>query len=241
MADPLEMELQETNKYFLQIESTMHDAMKFYSTLVLGVITASIALASMEVKAASSGAPSLITTQAQKMRWLGFLWFVFAAIGYLTLLYFLELRIRKVKMIDRLSAIRDYLAARERGNVETLLRNDALFITGVSWSPPYLRRPCGEWYLMLYLCILNAMGIGFFIWAFQWLTIGWLFAAGVAAFLWQFWTVTAWAYEEDAKRAVKFGESKYTFLPHEDVPGFFKIFDRIARTIEAMIRWKRGK
>src|SRR5262245_36652218 len=131
MADPLEIELQETNKYFLQIESTMHDAMKFYSTLVLGVITASIALASMEVKDALSTAPSLITSQSHKMRWLGFLWLVFAAIGYLTLLYFLELRIRKVKMIDRLAAIRDYLATREHGAVEALFRNDALFITGV--------------------------------------------------------------------------------------------------------------
>src|SRR5438309_9811597 len=129
MADPLEIELQETNKYFLQIESTMHDVIKFYSTLVLGVITASIALASMEVKAASSGAPSLIATQVQKMRWLGFLWLVFAAIGYLTLLYFLELRIRKVKMIDRLSSILYYLALRESGIAETLLRNDALILT----------------------------------------------------------------------------------------------------------------
>ena len=241
MADPLEMELQETNKYFLQIESTMHDATKFYSTLVLGVITASIALASMEVKAASSGAPSLITTQVQKMRWLGFLWLVFAAIGYLTLLYFLELRIRKVKMIDRLSSIRDYLATRDRGSVETLLRNEAIFITGVPWSPPYLRRPCGEWYLMLYLCILNAVGIGFFVWAFQWLTIGWLVAVGAAAFLWQFWTVTAWAYREDANRTAKFGESKYVFLPHKDVPGLFKIFDKIAGAMEAIIRWNSKK
>jgi len=239
MADPLEMELQETNKYFLQIESTMHDAMKFYSTLVLGVITASIALASMEVKAASSGAPSLITTQAQKMRWLGFLWLVFAGIGYLTLLYFLELRIRKVKMIDRLSSIRDYLATRERGAVETLLRNDALFITGVTWSPPHLRRPCGEWYLMLYLCMLNAVAVGFFVWACQWLPIGWIIVVSLATFLWQFWTITAWAYGEDAKRAAKFGESKYTFLPHKDVPGLFMIFDKIASAIESIITWTR--
>jgi len=241
MADPLEMELQETNKYFLQIESTMHDAMKFYSTLVLGVITASIALASMDVKAASSAAPSLITTQAQKMRWLGFLWLVFAAIGYLTLLYFLELRIRKIKMIDRLAAIRDYLATRDAGAVASLLRNDALFITGVLRSPPYLRRPCGEWYLMLYLCILNAVGISFFVWAFQWLAIGWLLGMGVVAFLWQFWTVTAWAYKEDTSRSAKFGERNYTFLPHGEVPGLFKIFDLVAAAIEGMIRWAHRK
>jgi len=233
------MELQETNKYFLQIESTMHDAMKFYSTLVLGVITASIALASMEVKTVSSGVPSLITTQAQKMRWLGFLWLVFAAIGYLTLLYFLELRIRKVKMTDRLASIRDYLATREGGAVETLLRNDALFITGVRWSPPHLRRPCGEWYLMLYLCMLNAVAVGFFAWAFQWLPIGWLIVVSVSAFLWQFGTITASAYGEDAKRAAKFGQSEYTFLPHKDVPGLFTIFDKIASAMEGIIRWTR--
>jgi len=150
---------------------------------------------------------------------------VFAAIGYLTLLYFMELRIRKVKMIDRLSSIRDYLATRESGAAETLLRNDALFITGVPWSPPYLRRPCGEWYLMLYLCMLNAVAVGFFAWAFQWLQVGWLVVVGVAAFLWQFWTVTAWAYDEDSKREAKFGQSKYAFLPHKDVPGLFTIFD----------------
>jgi hypothetical protein len=235
------MELQETNKYFLQIESTMYDAMKFYSTLVLGVITASIALASMEVEAASSGTPSLITTQVQKMRWLGFLWLVFAAIGSLTRLYFLELRIRKIRMIDRLAAIRDYLATRDGGAVATLLTNDAVFITGVLRSSPYLTRPSGEWYLMLYLCILNVVGIGFFVWAFQWLPIGWLLAVGLAAFLWQFWTVTAWAYEEDTTRAAKFGERKYTFLPHGKVPGLFKIFNLIARAIEGMIGWKRGK
>ena len=58
MADPLELEFQETQKYFLQIEATMHDVMKFYSTLVLGVITASIALASM-VMQTGSGLPTL--------------------------------------------------------------------------------------------------------------------------------------------------------------------------------------
>lgn len=239
MADPLEVELQETNKYFLQIESTMHDAMKFYSTLVLGVITASIALASMEVKSAASGTPTLIPTEAQKMKWLGFLWLVFAAIGYLTLLYFLELRVRKIKMIDRLAAIRDYLATRDHGAVETLLRNDAVFITGVLKSPPYLRRPCGEWYLMLYLCILNATAVGFFVWAFRWLPIGWLVVVGVAAFLWQFWTVTVWAYREDMKRATKYGQSTYNFLPHREVMGPFKVFDLIAGAIEGAIQWKR--
>jgi hypothetical protein len=238
MTDPLEIELQETNRYFLQIESTMHDAMKFYSTLVLGVMTASIALASMEV----SDAPlSLIATRAQKMRWLGFLWLVFTAIGYLTLLYFLELRIRKVKMIDRLSAIRDYLAAREHGSAEALLRNQALFITGVRRAPPYLRRPCGEWYLMLYLCILNATGFAFFVWAFQWLVIGWLVVIGVTAFLAQFWTVTAWAFKEDTKRSQTFGESEYSFLPHREVPALFKVFNGIAMAIEVIIRWMRRR
>lgn len=144
-------------------------------------------------------------------------------------------------MIDRLAAIRDYFATREHGAVGTLLRNDSVFITGVLKSPPYLRRPCGEWYLMLYLCILNATAVGFFAWAFQWLPIWCLVVVGVGAFLWQFWTVTAWAHKEDVKRAEKFGQSTYNFLPHREVVGVFKIFDLIAGAIEGVIEWKREK
>jgi hypothetical protein len=142
-------------------------------------------------------------------------------------------------MIDRLSSIRDYLASRDRGAVEPLLRNDALFITGVTSSPPHLRRLCGEWYLMLYLCMLNAVAVGFFAWAFQWLPIGWLVVASVVAFLWQFWTITTSAYDEDVKHAAKFGQSKYSFLSHKDVPGLFTVFDKIATAIEGIIIWAR--
>src|SRR5438132_812538 len=159
MADPLEIELQETNRYFLQIESTMHDVVKFYSTLVLGVITASIALAEMEAK--TTGGKTLIPSGASKLRWLGFLWLMFAGIGYLLLRYFFELRVRKIKMIDRLAATREYLAGRDGGTIAAWLNNTEIFITGVKHSPPYLRRPCGEWYLMLYLSAVNAVAIGF--------------------------------------------------------------------------------
>lgn len=64
---------------------------------------------------------------------------------------------------------------------------------------------------------------------------------GVGAFLWQFWTVTAWAHKEGVKRAEKFGQSTYNFLPHREVVGAFKIFDLIAGAIEGVIEWKRKK
>jgi len=64
-------------------------------------------------------------------------------------------------------------------------------------------------------------------------------AIGLAAFLWQFCTVTAWAYEENTTRAAKFGERKYIFLPHGKVAGLSKLFNLIARAIEGMIGWKR--
>jgi len=50
---------------------------------------------------------------------------------------------------------------------------------------------------MLYLCILNATAVGFFAWVFQWMPIWCLVVVGVGAFLWQFWTATAWAHKED--------------------------------------------
>lgn len=228
MADPLELEFQETQKYFLQIEGTMHDIIKFYSTIVLAVVTASIALASMQGP-----------TEQAKLKWLSILWLALAATGYLILLYFFELRIRKVKMIDRMAAIREYFANREHGSIEGWLRNDAVFITTVPKSPPYLRRPSGEWYLMLYLSALNSTAAAFVAWglAFHWIGSLWAIVGGaLVIFFGQFWTVTASAHKQDLDRARRFGQSTYSFLPDREVPFLLKPFDWVACAIEGVTR-----
>src|SRR5262249_43960170 len=101
--------------------------------------------------------------------------------------------------------------------------------------------PCGEWYLMLYLCATNAGAIVFALWAMRIVPDpSFLVAVGLVIFVIQFWTVTAHTYEEDLDREHAFGTPLYSFLPHGRRLGVFKIFDIAARGIERTVRWRRG-
>jgi hypothetical protein len=217
----------------------MHDVTKFYTTLLLGLITASIALVSLG--AGTSTTSMSKTLQPIKLEWLGILWLGFVTVGFLELHYFMELRIRKIKMVDRIVAIRELFSNIASDLVKGLLQDKLLFITGIRQSPPYLRRPSGEWYLILYICALNATALVFSIWALA-LFPGWpgwiAVLGGGIAFVLQYWSITARAYHEDLRRAKNYGPSNYSYLSHGDVALVFKPFNFLAHCCEMYLSWK---
>lgn len=241
LASFLNLEYQETHKYFLQIESTMHDVLKFYSVSLLGLISVSVALAQF-LLGDGAEVPLHATLTA--------LWSVFTVVGFLQLHYYLELRIRKIKMVEQLAAIRDsYLGSSP--NLRGLIR----LIPSVRKSPPFLRRPSAEWYSVLYFCAANA-GVGVF--AFFSANREWDFlpdglgpgqttrslifsAIGLALFLYQFYSATALAHVEDLKRESEVGPSQYDLFAHDSVPHLFWPLNWIARVIEAYTRHKRTR
>lgn len=229
----LELEHQEASKLVQEAEATMHDLIKFYTTLFLGLITASIALVSLTKP-----------PQSIRLDWLGILWLGFFTVGILELNYFMELRIRKIKMVDRIVYIRELFSNIAGDPVKASLRNQLLFITGIKYSPPYLRRPSAEWYLVLYICALNATALGFSVWTLNIFTTWSLQLAvwgSVLMFILQYWSITAKAWSEDLRRTKEFGPSTYTYLPHRDVALVFRPFNFLAHCCEKYVSWRRAK
>lgn len=237
----LNLEYQETHRYFLQIESTMHDVLKFYSVSLLALISVSVGLAEFVL-----GGDSEVPLYAI----LAGLWFVFTVVGLLELHYYVELRIRKIKMVEQLAAIRDhYLGSND--NLTRLLR----LIPSVSESPPFLRRPSAEWYSVLYFCAANTgvLVFGLFSADKEWqffpdpfgpsgsATALVLLAFGLVSFLYQFYSATASAFVEDLKREGEVGKSQYRLFPHDQVPHLFAPMNLAARAIESYVRRKRGR
>lgn len=237
----LNLEYQETHRYFLQIESTMHDLLKFYTVSLLGLISVSVALAEFVFQDGAE-VPLWATLAA--------LWFVFAVVGLLQLHYYVELRIRKIKMVEQLAAIRDHYL-RPHKHLAHLLR----LIPSVPKSPPFLRRPSAEWYSVLYYCAANT-GVALFAifsldkeWGFLRDLVGprytasalILSACALALFLYQFCSVTALAYGQDLKREQEVGESQYDLFVHGEVPRVFQVINWVACRTEAFVRCRHRK
>lgn len=235
----LNLEYQETHRYFLQIESTMHDVLKFYSVSLLALISVSVALAEFVLQE---------DTDVPLHAILAGLWFVFTVVGLLELHYYVELRIRKIKMVEQLAAIRDHYLG-SSGGLARLRR----LIPSVSKSPPFLRRPSAEWYSVLYFCAANT---GVSVFALVSANREWqlfpdpfgppgtataliLLGFGLVMFLYQFYSATASAFVEDLKREREVGKSQYDLFAHDQVPHLFKLLNLLARAIESYVRHKR--
>jgi len=155
---------------------------------------------------------------------------------------YLELRIRKIKMIEQLARIRKFWQEKYED-----ISDNFILISGIEKSPPYLRIGCSEWYsllfLSLWLAISAALTIYFFcdiivnrkcndiyhsfIFTNPITTIIFTIILIIIIFLWSYCKIMRIAIYYDAKRKHDFiVENRYNLLEHrgENLGWIFKPF-----------------
>jgi diadenosine tetraphosphate (Ap4A) HIT family hydrolase len=74
---------------------------------------------------------------------------LFFGIVYFGLFVYLELRVRKVKMLEQIAVIRGKIKTDEPA-----IADNFILITDLAQCPPYLRTGSSEWYTVIFLCLL---------------------------------------------------------------------------------------
>ena len=70
-----------------------------------------------------------------------------------------ELRVRKIRTLEEMAAIRDrYNELGKEIGID--LSKRLKMVTSVASSPPFLRRPCEDWYTVILMSFVNAVALG---------------------------------------------------------------------------------
>jgi len=210
--DFLTKEFEQSWGYQQHIESQMVNHLRFYVTLLLGIVSASIAIAKF-------GAITTFPT----LGLISILFLVFFFVGNVLRIVYVQLRIRKILSIENLNNIREYFHKEFPA-----ISNVGVFPTLQKKSPPYLRKASAEWNTLIFIVIMNSLSL----WAFsvlvnyQWnqfldhLNWTWLILiflpVYIVAFMLQFRSFTVQCYKEDRKREGRIGKSKYDLFDERD-------------------------
>lgn len=231
----LSREYSETSTHYLEVESRMHDVLKLFITLLLGLLAASFTFA--QVFALPVGDPPTDKVVPDKV-WLGLsaVWLGFLVLSSLLRHYFIELRVRKIRFLEQIVAIRKAVTDASP-DISSTLR----LISGVEKAPPYLRRPSAEWYGIIYMSLTSGAVLASTLAALSWVFFKWppavLIPAAVVIFtgytLICYGSIVKFAYEHDLQRQEDIGDSQYEFLRHGEIPiRTLRVFDWIAEQVE---------
>jgi hypothetical protein len=160
-----------------------------------------------------------------------------------------ELRVRKIRMLEEMAAIRGYKID-QAARTGTDIRRAVTMVSSVPECPPYLRRPSEDWYTLLLMTLSSASAFAV---ALPFLTFGILTAFGVDSIphrhlVWIVEGLTAWAaaaylefawftrfcYQLDLERKRKFSQAQYVFFSKhgESFPWPLHRLDFLANWIE---------
>jgi hypothetical protein len=141
-------EFEAAHSYFLHIENKLSNLVTFYGTLFVATVSACYYIFTSD---AFNGMRLFALAGAG---------LVFFLLGLFILGMYTELRIRKIKILEQLAAIREFFStskAEGKGEIGSFL----ILITGIDKCPPYLRRPSEDWYSILLMIFLNSLGLTF--------------------------------------------------------------------------------
>lgn len=244
--DPTEFlnkEFETASAYFQHVEGKLNNLLVFFATLLVAVITASYYLGSGDMF------KTLTFSRTPRSFLMALLLIAFGAIGLVFIGVYTELRVRKIRMLEEMAAIRRY-------NIESALRNGVdirpaiRMVSSIPECPPYLRRPSEDWYTLLLMTISSASSFAV---ALPFLTFGvstalgvqliehshailvmeglitW-FGAGYAEFEW----FTHFCYRLDVERQTKFAHGQYVFFSKhgQSFPWPLRWLDSVAGCIE---------
>lgn len=172
--------------------------------------------------------------------------FIVFFLGLYILAMYLELRIRKIKVIEQIAIVRSKI--KDKSGLDKWIEMPI----SIEKCPPYLRRPSSEWYTVIFLCFLNsiafAAGLFFSILLRHKLPtvllIVTLAITFIISFIFQFVLATQYAHNYDLKREDNYEiTNKYELLdPYPYFPGIFKPLDYIANCVENKFKdWYNNK
>jgi len=236
----LTTEFQQSWGYQQHIESQMVSHLRFYVTLLLGVISAAIAISKFGT------APDLPTVGLVSLLFLGF-WFI----GQIFRTVYLELRIRKMLAIEDLNSIREYFTGRS-----PIVSEYSSFPTHRTKSPPFLRKGSAEWYSLIFMASMNSLSLATCLYLtdhqWEWASFKlspvhgpiliWIFCVLIfcALFVWEFRFSTLHAYKYDLKRRQQIGPSQYDLLNLQDRPIYERVLIKLSEYFERRYDNKLG-
>lgn len=157
-------------------------------------------------------------------------------LGLYILAMYLELRIRKIKVIEQIAIVRSKI--KDKSDINKWIKMPK----SIEECPPYLRRPSSEWYTVIFLCFLNGiavtLGLFFFILRYNLSIVLLVIICAISfmlVFIYQFWWATRYTHNYDLKCEDEYETTKkYKLLdPHPYFPGIFKILNSIAKCVES--------
>ncbi|MDD2942833.1 MAG: hypothetical protein PHC51_07695 [bacterium] len=133
----------------MHLENKLFNHLSFFTTLFLGIMTASVAVVQLTLARSMSliDAVGLVTLP------FGLLF----AVGRFEIRMTTELRIRKMKFVEGISRIREYFVTLDGG-----ISNYLVLPYRIENAPPYLRIGSQDWYQILYLCLMNSISFVLF-------------------------------------------------------------------------------
>lgn len=239
----LEKEFESASAYFQHVEGKLNNLLVFFATLLVGVITACYYIGSSDMFR------TLAFTRTPRAVLVAFLLIAFAIIGLVFVGVYTELRVRKIRMLEEMAAIRGYQidAARRYGFD---IRRAITMVSSVPQCPPYLRRPSEDWYTPLlitasgsaalavalpFLTFAIAVALGHPVIPFRqllWVLEGLIafLVAGYVEFAW----FTQFCFDLDLERKRKFSRAEYVFFSKhgQSFPWPLRALDLLAGWIE---------
>lgn len=248
----LDKEFDSAASYLQHTEGKLTNLLVFFATLVVAVISASYYIGSGDMFR------TLTFCVTPRSFLIGLLLIAFALIALVFVGVYTELRVRKIRMLEEMAAIRSYQIAAAARNGEDI-RPAIRMVSSVPECPPYLRRPSEDWYTLL---LITTSGAGAFavalpFWTFWALNAFGLrsfphqylvwFAEGVCAFLLVGYVEFAWftrfCYQLDLERREKFSPAQCVFFSKhgESFPWPLAMLDRLASWVERSYAKARSK
>jgi len=236
-------EFESASAYFQHVEGKLNNLLVFFATLLVGVITACYYIGSSDMFR------TLAFTRTPRAVLVAFLLIAFAIIGLVFVGVYTELRVRKIRMLEEMAAIRGYqIDVAQRAGTD--IRRAITMVSSIPQCPPYLRRPSEDWYTLLlitasgsaalavalpFLTFAIAVALGHpvipfrqFVWVLEGLIA--FLAAGYVEFAW----FTRFCFDLDLERKRKFSQAQYVFFSKhgQSFPWPLRAMDLLASRIE---------
>lgn len=144
-------EYQDLYQNVMHVENSLFSHLSFYTTLFMGIVTASIAILQLT---RGSGAPLAVRSV---LGWLALLLFLFLVVGRFELRMTTELRIRKMKFVEGITETRQYFLKKDEA-----IGKHLVLPVGIQKAPPYLRVRSADWYQVIYISLLNGLSAAMF-------------------------------------------------------------------------------
>jgi hypothetical protein len=163
--------------YFLAVEKLMFDHFNFFVVVLSGALAGTFAVVRlfMDMKEIPVATGILFSLSL-----------VVAIVFVIGRQIYVELRIRKIQMLEQLAILRKEWGETLQGEERAKFDSKLILIKGIEKCPPYLRSGSAEWFTLIFFCfVIGTAGAAAVFFLMSWIWLGYLpdnqksiFAAG---------------------------------------------------------------